>query len=114
VASVPNILKTVGLKANGHLDSDHPGLVSAVERAADHVGAVLAAAIAILDVHHIVLAGPLNAFDGFAQRVRAAIAERVLDQVAEDVTVTWSKLGDDIVLAGAALHVLRSELGIPW
>jgi hypothetical protein len=34
--------------------------------------------------------------------------------VAEDVTVTWSKLGDDIVLAGAALHVLRSELGIPW
>jgi predicted NBD/HSP70 family sugar kinase len=114
VASVPNILKTAGVKANGHLDTDHPGLVSAVERAADHVGAVLAAAIAILDVHHIVLAGPLNAFDDFAPRVRAAIAERVLDQVAEDVTVTWSKLGDDIVLAGACLHVLRSELEIPW
>ena len=114
VASVPNILKTAGVKANGQLDTDHPGLVAAVERAADHVGHVLAAAVAILDVHHIVLAGPLNAFDNFAPRVRAAISERVLDQVAEDVTVTWSKLGDDIVLAGAALHVLRSELGIPW
>lgn len=114
VASVPNILKTAGVKGNGYLDTDHPGLVAAVERAADHVGHVLAAAVAILDVHHIVLAGPLNAFDDFAPRVRAAISERVLDQVAEDVTVTWSKLGDDIVLAGAALHVLRSELGIPW
>ncbi len=114
VASVPNILKTAGVKANGHLDTDHPGLAAAVERAADHVGHVLAAAVAILDVHHIVLAGPLNAFDDFAPRGPGRHRRAVLDQVAEDVTVTWSKLGDDIVLAGAALHVLRSELGIPW
>ena len=85
-----------------------------MNRAADHVGQALAAAVAILDVHHIVLAGPLNDFDDVAPRVRDAIAGLVLDQIAEHVTVNWSKFGDDIVLVGAFLHVLRSELGIPW
>ena len=114
VASIPNILEAAGKSADSPLAPGDGDIAAAVHRAADHVGQALAPAVAILDVHHIVLAGPLNAFDDVAPRVRNSIAGLVLDQIAEHVTVNWSKFGDDIVLVGAFLHVLRSELGIPW
>lgn len=115
VASIPSIVAAAGVASADELASNRPEIRRAVLTAAGHVGRVLASAVAILDVHHVVLAGPLSIYDGeFAEAVRSAIADRVLDQIAGDVTTTWTKYGDDIVLAGAALHVLRSELGIPW
>lgn len=112
VASVPSLLRISGVDTVAELGT---GDGSALGEAAGHLGRILATAVAVLDVHRIVLAGPLGELDTtFTDTVRHLIQSRVLTQVADDVTVTWTKMGHDIVLAGAAIHVMRSELGLPW
>ncbi len=115
VASVPSIVRAAGVGSVDALTSGHAGSAAAVDAAAGHLGRILAAAVAVLDVHRIVLTGPLSRYDGdLAGTVRDAIAAQVLAQVGDLVTVSWTKVGADIVLAGAAIHVMRSELGLPW
>lgn len=115
VAGIPAIVAAAGVGSAADLARTTPAIDAAVLNAATHVGDVLAAAVGILDVHRIVLAGPLAGLaPDFAEAVRTELAARVLPAVAEDITVLWTKLGDDIVLHGAALHVLRGELGLPW
>ncbi len=115
VASVPSIVRAAGVSDVQALRAAHAGSASAVAAAAGHLGRTLAAAVAVLDVHRIVLTGPLSGYDGdLAGTLREELAAQVLAQVGDLVTVSWTKVGTDIVLAGAGIHVMRSELGIPW
>jgi len=88
--------------------------VTAVRRdAAERLGVALAAIVAILDLDHIVIAGPRRLLgDDFCDAASVSLRARCLESVAESVTVRYTSLGDDVVLLGAASLVLSQELGV--
>ena len=81
--------------------------------AAEKLGVALAAVVAILDIDHILIAGPDDLLGAhFCDDVVASLRTRCLDHVAESVSVRFSRLGSDIVLLGAAGVVVSQELGV--
>jgi predicted NBD/HSP70 family sugar kinase len=102
-----------------------PELRSALAHAADpqqvraeagqSLGVVLAAAVSILDIHEIVLAGPSDLLDeAFREAALETIRARTLASLSRSdaVRIRHSTLGDDIVLLGAGVLVLSQELGV--
>ncbi len=81
--------------------------------AAEQLGVALAAVVAILDIDHIVIAGPEEILgDRFCDDAATSLRGRCLDSVAESVSVRFTSLGQDLVLLGAAGVVLSQELGV--
>ncbi len=81
--------------------------------AAEKLGVALAAVVAILDIDHILVAGPHELLgEDFCDDAAASLRTRCLDSVAESVSVRFTPLGRDIVLLGAAGVVLSQELGV--
>ena len=77
------------------------------------LGGVLAPVVAALNLHEVVLAGPLDLLDGdLREALDATIRQRVMADSAADLVVRMSPLGDDVVLVGAAVLVLSGELGV--
>ncbi len=87
---------------------------AAIRRAsAERLGVALAAVVAILDIDHILVAGPEDVLgEHFCDNAVAGLRARCLDSVAESVSVRFTALGPDIVLLGAAGVVLSQELGV--
>ncbi len=121
VASIPAIMRRLGLDP-GH----HPwdalalaGLVGespvrqALLEAGGHLGAVLANVAATLDVGRLVLAPDLlNAGDVLVEEVRSQLRSRSLPATADLIEVDTTRMGGDLVLAGAASAVLIDRLGV--
>jgi predicted NBD/HSP70 family sugar kinase len=81
--------------------------------AAQKLGVALAAIVAILGLDHIVIAGPRRLLgEDFCDSASESLRARCLESVAESVTVSYTLLGDDVVLLGAASLVLSQELGV--
>ena len=81
--------------------------------AAEQLGVALAAVVAILDIDHILVAGPEDVLGrDFCDSAASGLRTRCLDSVAESVSVRFTSLGQDIVLLGAAGVVLSQELGV--
>ena len=81
--------------------------------AAERLGIALAAIVAILDIDQILVSGPRRLLgDKFCEHATASLRTRCLDSVAESVNVSYTSLGDDVILLGAAGLVLSQELGV--
>ena len=82
-----------------------PGAASAI---------ALAPVVSALNLHEVVLSGPLDVLDehvpGGGARHRSA--RRTMPAVGEHVDLRFSSLGEDDVLLGAAVLVLDRELGV--
>lgn len=77
------------------------------------LGAALAPVVTTLNLGEIVLSGPADLLDGpLRQATVTELRRRTMPVVADDVTVRFSVLGDDLVLTGAAVLVLAGELGV--
>jgi predicted NBD/HSP70 family sugar kinase len=77
------------------------------------LGEVLAPVVGMLNLSEIVLVGPLDLLDGdLLEAVDATIRDRVMTASSADLAVRTSPLGDDVVLLGASVLVLSSELGV--
>ena len=77
------------------------------------LGEVLAPVVGALNLHEVVLAGPLDLLDGeLREALDATIRQRVMASSAADLVVRMSPLGDDVVLVGAAVLALSGELGV--
>ena len=89
------------------------GDMTAVQTAGRHLGAALASAVSILDMHDVVLAGanPLWQED-LCKVALDELQTRTLTRQSEAVTIRASELGDDVVLLGANVLVLSQELGV--
>jgi predicted NBD/HSP70 family sugar kinase len=86
-----------------------------LREAAGHVGRVLAHMVAVLAVRHLVVSGPIAvAGRSFLDDVDAELRSRVFPGEAPDVHVSYSGLGDDVILLGSAGLVLSEELGVVW
>jgi predicted NBD/HSP70 family sugar kinase len=77
------------------------------------VGVALAPVVGTLNLHELVLSGPLDLLDGpLLAAVDRTIRERAMPVSGEELVVRTSALGDDVVLVGAAVLVLAGQLGV--
>ena len=77
------------------------------------LGEALAPVVSALNLREIVLSGPLDVLDEtFRSAALAAIRERTMPAVGDNVDIRFSSLGEDDVLFGAARLVLDRELGV--
>ncbi len=95
--------------ASGWLPTDPDGLTAVGVQ----VGVALAPVVGTLNLHELVLSGPLELLDGPVLRaVDRTIRERTMPVSGEELVVRTSALGDDVVLVGAAVLVLAGQLGV--
>ncbi|WP_370614902.1 ROK family transcriptional regulator [Mumia sp. Pv 4-285] len=77
------------------------------------LGAVLAPIVTTLGITDVVLYGPAELLDGpLLGAVRAAVAERSMPVIAENLDVRMASLASDVVLTGAAAQVRFAQLGV--
>ncbi|GAA1943872.1 ROK family transcriptional regulator [Nocardioides hwasunensis] len=89
---------------------DAPAALSGV---GTRLGEVLAPIVAALNLHEIVLSGPAELLDGpLLDAADRSIRERTMPISSTGLTVRTSKLGEDVVVVGAAVLVLSGELGV--
>ena len=70
----------------------------------EQLGAALAPVVGTLNLHELVLSGPLELLDGpLLEAVDRTIRERTMPVSGEELVVRTSALGDDVVLVGAAV-----------
>ncbi len=86
---------------------------AALEDAGVRLGAALAPVVGTLNLHEVVLSGPLDLLDGpLRSAVERTIRDRTMPVIGDELVVRTSTLGTDVVLAGAAVLVLAGELGV--
>ncbi len=86
---------------------------SVLADAGERLGIALAPIVGALDLSEIVLAGPADLIDGeLSDAVRDTLRRRTLAMFHDDVDVRLSEQGDDIVLRGAAVTILSTQLGV--
>ena len=77
------------------------------------LGKALAPVVSALNLHQLVLSGPLELLDGpLSEAAASTIRRSTMPVIGDDLVVRASKLGDDVVLVGAAVLVLSGELGV--
>ena len=89
------------------------GDVTAVATAGRQLGAALASAVSVLDIHDIVLAGADPSWrEDLCKAVLGELRNRTLSRLSDAITLRASALDDDVVLLGASVLVLSQELGV--
>lgn len=84
----------------------------AAERAGRYLGIVMASVTGILDIHHIVVTGPVRQLgDAFLRPAGEELSRRVLPAVAPRVDISFGTV-DRPEEHGAAMSVMRHEMGI--
>jgi N-acetylglucosamine repressor len=79
-----------------------------------YLGFASASLVGILNVNRIVLAGsPVRFGQALLEPITREIKRRSLASLADKTTVEITKLGQDIVILGAAALLLSRELGLP-
>ncbi len=104
------LLAVPRLRARLAAAEDHDALLAST---GTRLGGVLAPIVAALNVHELVLTGPLDLLDGpLRAAVEDTLRRRVMAVTSDGLSVRTSNLGDDVVLVGAAGLVLAGELGV--
>lgn len=108
VASLPAIDHAIAAGGGGE-----DAIREAVSNAAEHLGAVLAHLVAILDVGDVVLSVERDGYgEAMAARVAAEVRSRLLRRVAPNVAVRAAQDPSGLVLHGAHALVLAGALGM--
>jgi len=93
-----------------HLRAAGPEALASI---GEQLGVVLAPVVGTLNLHELVLSGPLDLLDGpLREAADRTIRERTMPVSGEELVVRTSALGDDVVLVGAAVLVLAGQLGV--
>jgi predicted NBD/HSP70 family sugar kinase len=88
-------------------------VVGLVHQAASELGKVVAHMVGVLNINHIRIAGRLCFLGkGLMDPIHEQLIIRTLPGLSKQIDVRFSKLGDDIVIQGAASMVLKNELGM--
>lgn len=97
-----------------HSDAERPGArAAALHEAGDRLGIALAPVVGVLDISEIILSGPPELLDGeLRNSVTNTLRSRTLTRFHDSVEVRMAQQGDDIVLRGAAVPVLTTQLGV--
>lgn len=124
VASAPAMAEQVGFSTDSldatdvfrrigsELNAGSAAARHAVDRSGEYLGIVLASVTGILDIHHIVIAGPaVHLGTPFLDAATQALSKRVLPAVASRVEISFGTI-EQAAEQGAAMLVLNREIGI--
>ncbi len=90
-----------------------PWLEAQLARIGAQLGQALAYFVSLTNINQICIAGELSRFGpALADPLAAALQAGVLPALGRATRVGLSALGDDIVILGAAAHILKTELGL--
>jgi N-acetylglucosamine repressor len=85
-----------------------------VLEAGRYVGLAVAHLVGVLNVHQVVISGDHERFgEPFLQAAREEMRQHVLPAMADETELSYSTLGEDIVLRGASALVLAQQLSLP-
>lgn len=89
------------------------GAQAALAGVGRRLGVVLAPIVSALDLREVVLSGPADLLGGaLRDATLASIQQRTMPVTGSDLDLRLAKLGEDVVLAGAAVLVLSGQLGV--
>jgi predicted NBD/HSP70 family sugar kinase len=93
-----------------HSDKERDDVLVSVGR---RLGVALAVVVSALDLSEIVLSGPADLLAGpLLDAALGEIRKRTIPVVGDDLVMRLATLGEDVVLAGAAVLVLSGQLGV--
>jgi len=89
-------------------------ILSELKRIGMYLGIAFANLVSVLNIHKIVLAGSLvvGASDGIIPSAYETMWNRSLDLLGKEMVLETSRLGNDIVVLGAAALLMQAELGL--
>ena len=78
------------------------------------MAAILASVVATLDVHKIILSGPIVVFgDDLLKAIQVGLSARILPSLAQLVSVTYGHVDEtSAVESGAATYLMQQEIGV--
>jgi predicted NBD/HSP70 family sugar kinase len=95
------------------VEADDPESIKIVSRVGDYLGLAVANIVGLLNIHKIVLAGPISTLgEALTSSIVESMQEKALDTLAMQTQVLVSTLGTDIVQIGAGALVQQSILGL--
>ncbi len=98
------------------LQAFHAGdsaMQAVITRVGNNLGRAVANLVGALNIQRIVIAGSVSAFgDALLVSIQQTMQQSAYAPLAENTQISLSKLGDDIVILGAAALLLSNELGI--
>jgi predicted NBD/HSP70 family sugar kinase len=90
-----------------------PDIQALISHAGQSLGQVFASLVSVLNIQRIVIAGSMSIFgDGLIKSVLNSLEASALPALVNGTQITTSKMGEEIVMLGAASMVLQHELGI--
>ena len=106
VLGVPHLRRLV----DGRSEREAARLLAAAGR---RLGAALAPVVGALNLHELVLSGPVDLLGGpLLDAAASTIRRSTMPVTGDELVVRASSLGDDVVLVGASVLVLAGELGV--
>jgi predicted NBD/HSP70 family sugar kinase len=113
LASVAGNLHPIDALAAIYLSGD-PQARDLVLEAGRYLGIAVAHLAGVLNVRRVVISGDLERFgEALLQSARQEMRLHVLPAVADETELSFSTLGEDIVLRGASALVLTEQLSLP-
>jgi N-acetylglucosamine repressor len=90
-----------------------PGIRRIVLDAARELGVAIGWLISVLNVHHVLLVGPVAGFgDEWLAEVRRSAWSSVLALLARDTQIEFGHVHDDVVVLGASALLMEQQLGL--
>jgi len=84
-----------------------------IKEAAGRLGIALAPVVGALNLSEVVVAGPIESLGGpFVDGLSETLRQRTMEELHGDLTLRATTLGRDIVVLGAVVLVLSSQLGV--
>jgi predicted NBD/HSP70 family sugar kinase len=107
----PTITDETGLAAAFHAGVEAVrGIVLAAAR---ELGLAVAWLIGVLNVHNILLVGPVAALgEDWLAEVQRSARSSVLDLLARDTRIEFGHVHDDVVVLGASALLMEQQLGL--
>jgi N-acetylglucosamine repressor len=89
------------------------GIREIVLEAARELGVAVGWLIGVLDVHHVLLVGPVAAFgEDWLGEVRSSARSSALALLARDTQIEFGHVHDDVVVLGASALLMEQQLGL--
>ncbi len=96
------------------LEIDPLGYRFIIEQLGSDLATILATVVGTLDVHHIILSGPIDPLgEPLLEAVRVGLAERLLPTLSAKLEVSFGHIDERTAVAvGVCTYVIREELGV--
>ncbi len=87
--------------------------IQIINRVGEYLGLAIANIVGLLNIHKIVLAGPVSSFGHhLISPIKSSMEKKTLDALSDQTQISISTLGNNIVQIGAAALVQQTILGL--